>query len=304
MMAVPLLIVVSLATLLLLALAPGDPAATLLGATATPERIAEVRAQLGLDQPVIVQYWSWLTAAVRGDLGSSLLTAQPVAATIGQRLGVTLSLVVVAAIVSTVLGILIGVLGTARLGWIGRVIEWLSVVVSAIPPFWLGFLLIGWFALQNRWLPATGYVAPTESLGEWARSLILPVATLVAAPMMGIAKQTRDSLQEVLARDFITALRADGMGETRILWRHALRNAAIPIVTLVGVYFIGMLGGTVFAETVFAQPGLGALAVSSAQRGDLPVVQGVVIVLCLGVVVANLLVDLAYGWLNPKVRHA
>jgi peptide/nickel transport system permease protein len=303
-LAVPLLLILSFLTFLLIAIAPGDPAAIVLGTSATPERLAEVRAQLGLDEPLVVQYWNWLVAAFHGDFGKSLLTDQPVLATIGQRIGVTASLVVGALVVSSVLGVLIGMFGALRGGWASRALEWLSVVISAIPPFWLGFLLITWFALANRWLPATGYVSPTQDVGLWLRSLVLPVATLVAAPMMGIAKQTKDSMQEVLARDFIAALRADGMSESRVIWRHALKSAAIPVVTLIGVFFIAMLGGTVFAETVFSLPGLGSLVVSSAQTGDFPLVQGVVVVIGLGVVIVNLVVEMLYGWLNPKARRS
>ncbi|PWB97754.1 ABC transporter permease [Homoserinimonas hongtaonis] len=301
-LAVPLLVIVSLLTFLLIAVAPGDPAATVLGNSITDERLAEVRAQLGLDQPLLVQYWNWVSSAFQGDLGKSLLTSQPVMATIGQRIGVTMSLVVFALIVSTVGGLLIGMVGALRGGWVSRLLEWVAVVASAVPPFWLGFLLVTWFAIQAPLFPATGYITPAHSIQGWLHSLVLPVATLVAAPMMGIAKQTKDSMQESLAKDFVAALRADGMSERRIIWRHVLRNAAIPIVTLVGVFFIAMLGGTVFAETVFSLPGLGSLVVSSAQTGDFPVIQGVVVVLCLGVVIVNFLVEIAYGWLNPKAR--
>lgn len=301
-LAVPLLVIVSLLTFLLIAVAPGDPAATVLGNSITDERLAEVRAQLGLDQPLLVQYWNWVSSAFQGDFGDSLLTSQPVLATIGQRIGVTMSLVVLALIVSTVGGVLIGMLGALRGGWASRVLEWVAVVSSAVPPFWLGFLLVTWFAIQSPLFPATGYITPASSIPGWLHSLVLPVATLVAAPMMGIAKQTKDSMQESLAKDFVAALRADGRSEKRIIWCHVLRNAAIPIVTLVGVFFIAMLGGTVFAETVFSLPGLGSLVVSSAQTGDFPVIQGVVVVLCLGVVIVNFLVEIAYGWLNPKAR--
>ena len=303
-LAIPLLLIVSFLTFLLMAIAPGDPAAILLGDSATPERLAEVRAQLGLDQPLPVQYWNWLVAALQGDFGSSLLTGQPVLDTIGQRIGATMSLVICALLVSSVLGILIGMFGALRGGWVARVLEWITVVISAIPPFWLGFLLISWFAISIRALPATGYVPITQDPGLWLRSLILPVATLVAAPAMGVAKQTKDSMQEVMARDFIAALRADGRSEARIIWVHALRSAAIPIVTIIGVFFIAMLGGTVFAETVFSIPGLGTLVVSSAHAGDFPLVQGVVVVICLGVVIVNLVLELLYGWLNPKARRA
>ncbi|MCR2783268.1 MULTISPECIES: ABC transporter permease [unclassified Microbacterium] len=301
-LAVPLLFIVSFLTFLLIAIAPGDPAATVLGNAATPERVAEVRTQLGLDQPLLLQYWNWLTAALHGDLGVSLLTAQPVLDTIGQRIGVTLSLVLAALALSTIGGVLIGMLGALRGGWLSRALEWAAVVVSAIPPFWLGFLLIAWFALQMPLLPATGYVPPTQSIDGWIRSLILPVATLVAAPLVGIAKQTKDSMQEALAKDFVAALRADGRSEMRIIWAHVLKSAAIPIVTIVGVFFIAMIGGTVFAETVFSLPGLGTLVVGAAQTGDFPLVQGVVVVLCLGVVIVNLVVEMLYGWLNPKAR--
>lgn len=192
----------------------------------------------------------------------------------------------------------------AARGFLSSVVEWLTVAISALPAFWLGFLLVFLFAIQVRLFPATGYVPPTESIGGWLWSLVLPVTTIVVVPLMGIARQTRDSMQEAMSRDFVAALRADGISELRIIWRHALRAAAIPVITLVGVYIVGMLGGSVFAESVFALNGLGNLVVSSSQKGDLPVVLGVVMVICLGVVVVNLLIELCYGWLNPKVRRA
>ena len=303
-MAFLLLFIVSFATFILIAIAPGDPAAALLGASATPERIALVHSELGLDKPLLVRYWDWLTAFIRGDLGQSVLTQQSVSQTIGQRMLVTVSLVVFAFVLSTAGGLVIGLWSAVRGGWMSAILEKIAIVMAAIPPFWLGYLLIRLFAFKLNLLPATGYIPPTESLAGWLLSLVLPVATLIAVPLMGIAKQTRDSMQEVMAREYIVALRADGMSERRVLWRHALRNASIPIVTLAGLYFVGMLGGTVFAESVFSLPGLGSLVVESAQAGDFPMVQGVVVVLCIGVILINIIVDLLYGWLNPKARPA
>lgn len=297
-----MLVLVSMLTFVLTALAPGDPATTILGASATPERVAALREQLGLGRPLVEQYLDWVEDALHGDFGYSLVTSQDVGPSIMAALPVTLSLVIGGTLFAGVFGVALGTVSAVRGGWLGRLVDALSTVGLALPNFWLGWILVAVFAVQVRWLPATGYVALSSSPLDWLRSLVLPVLTLGAVGLTGIAKQTRDSVRETLSREYINAWRTDGVSERRIVLRHVLRNAAIPILTIIGLYFIGMLSGTVIVESVFALPGLGSMAVSAARNGDLPMIQGVVVALCLGVVVANLLLELVYGWLNPKER--
>lgn len=301
-LAVPLLLIVSMLTFVLTALAPGDPAATILGSSATPESVAALNAKLGLDQPIAVQYWHWLEHAVRGDLGTSVVTSQSVGQAIGSRLPTTLSLVLLGTLVALVLGVALGMMSALGGRVLSRVMDVLAVAGYVIPNFWLALMMVYLFAVKLDWFPATGYVGLAASPSGWLRSLVLPVIALSVMGTTAVAKQTRDAMREVMAREFITVLRADGFSERHIVFRHALRNAAIPIVTVTGVLFIGMFGGTVLIESVFVLPGLGGLAVSSAQTGDITMLQGVAVVFCLAVVAANLVVDLAYGWLNPKVR--
>lgn len=302
LLAIPLLLVVSVLSFVLTSLAPGNAAETILGSSATPASVATLERQLGLTQPLWEQYWNWLSHAITGNLGTSLTTSEAVGSTLSARLPVTLALVIVGTLASAILGVALGTVSALREGVVGRVIDGLAMLGFSIPNFWLGLVLVDLLAVKLHWFPATGYVNLSQSPSGWARSLVLPVAALAAVGLTGIAKQTRDSLREVMGREFIMALRADGMPERRIVLRHGLRNAAIPVVTLVGVFFVGMLGGTVLVESVFVLPGLGSLAVSSAQSGDLTTLQGIVVVFCVIVVLVNLLIDLAYGWLNPKAR--
>jgi peptide/nickel transport system permease protein len=302
LLAAPLLLIVSVLTFVLTKIGPGDPAATILGTSATPESIAALNHKLGLDVSLPVQYWNWLRSAVTGDLGTSVVTSQSVGEAIGQRLPATLSLVFLGTLVSAVVGVGLGMVSAVRGGILGRVTDVLSIVGFVIPNFWLGLVLVYLFAVTLGWLPATGYTSFSESTGGWLRSLVLPVVAVSVMGITGIAKMSRDAIREVMSRDFVTALRADGFSETRIIFVHALRNAAIPIVTVTGVLFIGMFGGAVLIESVFVLPGIGGLAVTSARTGDITTLQGVAVVFCLIVIAANLVVDLLYGWLNPKVR--
>ncbi|WP_403022776.1 ABC transporter permease [Salinibacterium sp. GXW1014] len=301
-LAVVLLFVVSVLTFGLTAIAPGDPVATILGSGATPEAVAAMRASLGLDDPIATQYWRWLQGAIVGDFGESMVTAQPVADAIGDRLPTTLSLVLLATAVAAVAGITLGMTSAIRGGILGRVTDVLAVAGYVIPNFWLGLILVLVFAVQLGVLPATGYVGLTQDPAGWLRSLILPVIAVSLMGVTAIAKQTRDAMRQVMGAEFVTVLRADGFSERRIIFSHALRNAAIPIVTGTGVLFIGMFGATVLVESVFVLPGIGTLAVSAARSGDITTLQGVAVVFCIVVIVANVLVDLIYGWLNPKVR--
>lgn len=307
---VALVFVVSLVTFVLQSLAPGDVARTILSASSghaggySQQAYEQLRHQLGLDQPLLAQYGRWLGGALHGDLGVSPVSGTDVGSAIVNRLPVTLSLVVVGTLVTALLGISLGLVSAVRGGRIGRVVDVLSLVGTALPNFWLALILMSLFAVSLRLLPATGFVPLEVSPVQWARSLVLPVATLALPGAAAFAKQTRDSMLDTLAQDHIRMLRANGASEASLVYRHALRNAAIPVVTLVGLTFIGFFAGTVFVESVFALPGLGRLAVQATRQHDLPVVQGVVIVFTLVVVVVNLVVDLVYGWLNPKVRVA
>ena len=304
LLAIPMLLGVSAVTFILVALTPGDPAVSILGSNATQAQDAALDRQLGFDQPVLVQYWHWLAHALHGDLGTSLLSSQSVTSLLNARLPVTLSLVVCATIVSAALGIALGTISAVRGGVTGRLVDVLAMLGFAIPGFWLGLVLVELFAVRVHLLPATGYVPLTASPGGWLQSMILPVVTLAIGGMTAIAKQTRDGMLDALGREYVDALRADGISEARIIIRHALKNAGIPVLTTIGTFFIAMLGGTVLVESVFALPGLGSLAVSSTTEHDLPTIQGVAIYFCLAVVIVNLIVDLLYGWLNPKARTA
>jgi peptide/nickel transport system permease protein len=297
-----LVLLVSLLTFLLQAAAPGDTARTILGDHYDPQTYQRLRAQLGLDEPVLAQYWDWLTPALGGDLGTSPISGLDVTTEIANRLPVTLSLIICATVASTLIGVTLGVLSAVRGGRLGRAVDVLSLIGYAVPNFWLALVLVTVFAVTIPLFPATGYVPLGESPAGWARGLVLPVATLALPGVAVFAKQTRDAMRDALARDFVTTLRAGGASEASIVFRHALRNAAIPVVTLVGLTFIGLLSGTVFVEAVFAMPGLGGLAVAATTRHDIPMIQGVVVVFTLVVVVVNLATDLVYGWLNPKVR--
>lgn len=304
LLALPLLFAVSALTFVLTALAPGDAASALLGESATPAKIAALQRQLGLDHPIYVQYWDWLEHAVRGDLGDSIVTNQSVTSALTARLPVTLSLAFGATILSALLGVSLGVFSGIKGGALGGATDVLAMLGFAIPGFWLGLVLVSVLAVNAGLLPATGFVPFSESPADWLRSLILPWFTLALVGVTGIARQTRAAMREVMGRDFIMALRADGVAESRIIFDHGLRNAAIPVVTMVGTFFVAMLGGTVLVESVFAMNGLGSLAVSSAQNGDLTMLQGIAVVYAVIVVVVNILIDIAYGALNPKARLA
>jgi peptide/nickel transport system permease protein len=302
LLSVPLLFLVSILTFIMVALIPGDPAVRILGAGHTEAQYQALDRKLGLTEPILVQYWHWLDGVLHGTLGTSLFSLQSVSSEVGQRLPVTLWLVIGATVVSLVAGVALGVAAATTAGPLARLIDGVTWAGFAMPPFWLGLVLIELLAVKARILPASGYVPLGQSPGDWLRSLILPVATLAAAGATGIAKQARDAMAEVMSREYIAALRMAGLSHRSILLRHALRNAAIPIATTVGLFAIAMLGGTILVEQVFVLPGLGSLAVQAAADHDLPVIEGVVLCFTLIVVAVNLVIDLSYAWLNPRVR--
>jgi len=300
--ALPLLLIASALSFVLVSLVPGDPARALLGPNATQAQYLQLHRQLGLDRPLYLQYLSWLRGAVRGDLGTSLFTAEPVSSILNQRLWVSLTLIAGSLLVAAVAGVALGTLSAVRRGWLGRTVDAVAMLGLAIPSFWLALLLIAVFAVAVRLFPATGWVPFATSPGGWLHSLVLPVATIAFSALTVIVVQTRDAMLDVLSSDYIHVLRANGFPARSIVLRHALRNAAIPVVTLLGIIFIGLLTATVLVETVFALPGLGSAAVQAATQHDLPVIQGEVLYFTIIVVIVNLLTDIAYRLLDPRVR--
>jgi peptide/nickel transport system permease protein len=301
---IPLLFAVSALTFVLVTLVPGDPARTIAGEHATVAQYQAVRGQMGLDRPLPLQYWHWLGGALHGDLGSSLFSGEPVAALLGNRLPVSLSLILSGTVVSGLLGVALGLFSARRGGLMVRLVDGLSLLGLGVPPFWLALVLVEVFAVKLRWFPAIGYVPLAADPGQWARSLVLPVLSLSVGAIAIIAKQTRDSVLDTFNRDFIRVMQANGTPQRSILYRHVLRNAAVPVATVLGVVFVSLLAATVFVETVFAMPGLGLLIQQATLQHDIPVIQGAVLYITLLVVLANLLVDLAYGLLDPRVRAA
>lgn len=277
-------------------------ARNLLGNYATEEQVQQKAAELGLDQPLHSQFISWLGSLFRGDLGVSWFTSEPVTSALASRIPVTLSLVVIVITISAVCSVALGMAAAVRRGWIDRLVQVGAIVGYAVPGFIVAIVLATVFAVQLRWFPATGYVRFSVNQAGWAWSLALPVLSLVLATIASTAQQIRGSVIDILDRDYVRTLRSRGLGQREILWRHVLRAAAPPSLTVLALQFVGLIGGTVIVEQIFALPGLGYLAVQSSVRGDLPVVLGVVLVVVLIVVVVNLAIDLATGWFNPKAR--
>ncbi|MCP3818474.1 ABC transporter permease [Streptomyces sp. A3M-1-3] len=298
----PLLFLVSALTFVLVSLVPGDPARTIVGQHATVEQYEAVRGQLGLDEPLPVQYWDWLVRVFQGDLGSSLFSGEPVTSVLNNRLPVSLSLIIAGTVVSGILGVSLGLLTARRGGILVKIVDGLSLVGLAVPAFWFALVLIAVGSVRLRWFPVTGYVPFADDPAQWGRSLVLPVLSLSLGAVAMIAKQTRDSVLDTSGRDFIRVMQANGFSQRSILYRHVLRNAALPVVTVLGVVLISLLATAVFVETVFAMPGLGSLTQQATIQHDIPVIQGAVLYITVLVVLVNLLVDLAYGRLDPRVR--
>ncbi|SOE07514.1 ABC transporter permease [Streptomyces sp. Ag109_G2-15] len=300
----PLLFLVSALTFVLVSLVPGDPARTIVGQHATVEQYETVRRQLGLDEPLPVQYWHWLARVFHGDLGTSLFSGEPVTSVLNNRLPVSLCLITAGTMVSGILGVLLGLLSARHGGLLVKAVDVLALVGLAVPAFWFALVLIAVGAVRLRWFPVTGYVPLADDPVEWGRSLVLPVLSLSLSAVAIIAKQTRDSVLDTFGRDFIRVMQANGFSRRSILYRHVLRNAALPLVTVLGVVLVSLLAAAVFVETVFAMPGLGSLTQQATVQHDIPVIQGAVLYITILVVLVNLLVDLAYSRLDPRVRAA
>ena len=304
----PVLAVVSVVVFLILRLAPGDPAAVIAGNNATSEDIANIRSQLGLDGNLVSQYGIWLGKVLQGDLGYSYYLGKPVLELITQRMEPSLSLALGTALLAVCLAVPLGTLAAWRMGgWLDRSLSAFSVAGFSVPVFVIAYGLIYVFAIRLQWLPVQGYKPlfgpQAGSVWDWLRQLILPWLTLGTIYIALIARMTRASVSEALSEDYIRTARAKGIGEMAVLLRHALANAAVPIVTVIGIGVALLIGGVVVTETVYAIPGLGSLTVDAVLNRDFPVIQGLVLFFSCSYVFINLLVDLSYVVLDPRIRH-
>jgi len=299
---VPLLFAVSLLVFALQDLLPGDAAVSRAGFDAPPEYVEQLRQEMGLDQPLPVQYGRWLGDLASGSFGTSALNGESVSSVLNQRLPVTLSLVVLTTLVSTFAGVGLGMISSRGSQVTRRMSDVLSVLGLALPTFWIALTLVAIFAVSLGWFPAGGYVAPSTSLTGWMKGLVLPVAALSAHGITVVAKQTREALLDVERSDFVRNLRANGIPGRRILFKHVLRGASIPVLTVSGLLFVSALGGSVVIERIFRFPGLGSLVVDATVNVDAPMLLGVAMYFAVLVVLVNLGLDLSYAWVNPKVR--
>jgi peptide/nickel transport system permease protein len=302
---VPLAFIVSLVVWGLVLIVPGDPALAIAGESATPEQVAAIRVELGLDDPIPVRYGRWLGGALHGDLGTSLYTSYRVTDALVDRLPVTLSLVLTAFVVAALLGSTIGVLAANRKGRLSD--RFLTVTTSiglAVPNFWLGLLVVTFFALKLGWFPSGGYVPLSKDPAGWARSITLPAVTLATAATAELARQMRSSMSDVLDRDYMRTHRAKGLRPSTIVARYGLKNAAMPVITVAGLQIARLFGLATVVEIIFNLNGVGQLAVDAVFKRDIPVIQGCVLVITVVVLLVNLLVDVSYGLVNPKVRTA
>lgn len=301
--AIPLLAIVSFLAFSLVALVPGDPAVALAGKNPTSEQIEATRERLGLDDPFLVRYGRWMSGVVQGDFGESLYTSRGVWDAIWGRFPTTLSLILLSMGIAAVLGITIGSIAGLLPGTLAdRIATMVASLGVAVPYFWVGMMLIMLLAIQFRLFPAVGYVPLTVDPLAWLRHMVLPASAMALTPMAIIARQTRASLITVMGHDYVRTARAKGLSPTRVVGKHALKNAALPVVTVFGIEASRLIGGTVVIEQLFALPGIGRLAYISVFNNDYPMIQGVLIVTAAMVIFVNIVVDLSYGYFNPKLR--
>ncbi|MFT4191174.1 MAG: ABC transporter permease [Comamonas sp.] len=300
----PVLLVVAVAVFMIVRLTPGDPAAVIGGNGATSEDIERIRVQLGLTQPLWTQFTLWVGQLLRGDLGHSFFLNEPVLKLIGQRMEPTLSLAGGTLLLAVLIALPLGTLAAWRMGgWLDRAVMAFSVAGFSIPVFVIGYGLIYLFALELRLFPVQGYRPLAGGIGPWLYQLVLPCLTLAVTYVALLARVTRAAVSEALTEDYIRTARAKGITERAVLTHHALRNAAVPVATVIGVSAALLLGGVVVTETVFAIPGLGQLTVDAVLNRDFPVLQGVVLFFAVAYVLVNLLVDLSYLLLDPRIRY-
>ncbi|GAA3777832.1 ABC transporter permease [Microbacterium kribbense] len=300
---VVMVVAISVIAYLLLYAGGGNIARQLLGQDASAEAVAQKSHELGLDQPLIVQFGAWVSGAVRGDFGASWFTSQPVTDAILSRLAVTLSLVFGATILIAIISVVLGVVAATRGGGtVDTVVQVLSLVGTAIPNFLIALGLVLVFAINLSWFSPTGFVQLTDSAMGWIGSITLPVIALSLGGIAAVTQQIRGSMLDSLRQDYVRTLRSRGISPRSVIFKHVLRNAGGPALAVLGVHFVGLLGGVVIIEQVFAIPGIGQVAVTATSQGDIPLVMGLVLATAVIVVLLNLVVDLIQGWLNPKVR--
>jgi peptide/nickel transport system permease protein len=304
------LFMVTLVVFFAMRLLPGDPIIIYIGqsqqlSTLSEEGIQILREEFGLDKPIMVQYLTWLTGVIRFDFGNSIFYHMPVGTLLRERYPVTVNLGLYAFIISTVLGILVGVIAAVRRGkWADRIVTPLSYVGITVPVFWLGILMIYVLGLRLNWLPIIGYTSPFTDLWQHVRQAIMPVICLSVGALAGIARQARSSMLEVVRQDYIRTAWSKGLAERMIILKHALKNSLIPVITVLGLQLGFIFGGSVIVETVFSIPGIGYLLVTSIFAQDYSVVQSCTLVFAVVVVFANLIVDIAYAWLDPRIQYA
>ncbi len=307
--AIFIIIIVSLIVFFTMRLLPGDPLVIFLGRQAgtgslSPEQVKMLYHQYGLDQPLMVQYWNWFTGIFQGNLGTSITYHQDVAELMLQRFPVTLNLGLESFVISNFLGVVLGMVAALRRGkWMDSASTVLSYIGVSVPVFWLGLLLIYGFGLKLGWFPIYGYVSPGENLWENIYHSVMPVACLSLMGWAVIARQMRSSMLEVISQDYVRTAWSKGLTERAVVLKHMLKNSLIPVITLMGIGLGLMLGGQVFIEQVFAIPGVGRLLVNAVFAQDYPIVQSTVLVLAGAVILVNLLVDISYGWFDPRIRY-
>ena len=305
LMTVPVMVVVALFVFLLLRLSPGDPAAVIAGDYATAEDVQKIREKLGLSEPIFVQFVTWLGSLIQGDLGTSIFSNKPVTELIGQRLEPTLMLALTTIIFSILVAVPLGTIAAFRAGsWIDRLVMLFSVGGFSVPVFVLGYILIYFFSITWRILPVQGYRSPFEDgMLPFVQHIILPTLTLSVIYIALLARMTRASVMEVLEEDYIRTARAKGLSEVKILMQHALRNAAVPIVTVIGIGIALLIGGVVVTESVYNIPGLGRLVLDAVLARDYPIIQGLILFFSLIYVLLNLIIDLTYTLFDPRIKY-
>ena len=301
---IPVMVVVALFVFLLLHLTPGDPAAVIAGDDATPEAVDGIRTKLGLDQPIHVQFGIYAANLLRGDLGTSIFSNLPVLTLVKQRLEPSLVLAASTLVMAVLLAIPMGVLAAWKARtFIDRFVMGFSVLGFAVPVFLVGYLLIYVFAIELKWLPVQGYRPLSQGIDQTARSIILPALALSMVYMALIARMTRASMLDVLSQDYIRTAKAKGVATLIVLLRHALKNAAVPIITVIGIGLTLLISGVVITETVFNIPGLGRLTVDAILKRDYPIIQGLIVLFAGAKVLVNLLIDISYVFFDPRIRY-
>jgi peptide/nickel transport system permease protein len=301
---IPVMGFVALFVFSLLYIAPGDPAAVIAGDQASPADVEKIRLSLGLDRPYLVRFGEWFFRVLQGDLGTSIFTSLPVTQLIAQRIEPTVSLMVLTLILAVSVAVPLGVLAAWKAGtWVDRLVVAFAVFGFSVPVFVVGYLLAYTFALQLDWVPVQGYTPISQGVWPWFKNLILPAITLGFVYIALIARITRASMLDVLQQDYIRTARSKGVAQNSILFVHALKNAAVPIITIIGIGVALLIGGAVVTESVFAIPGLGRLTLDAILRRDYPVIQGVVLIFSFVYVLVNLIIDLIYTLVDPRIRY-